>query len=63
MVKCILFIVCLHARPVFATIPLSSFAPVTMMTMLLILMFIGAAPGSTGGGIKTTTLFVLLIEN
>lgn len=45
----------------FATIPLSSFAPVTMMTML-ILMFIGAAPGSTGGGIKTTTLFVLLMR-
>ena len=30
--------------------------------VLIILMFIGASPGSTGGGIKTTTLF-LIIEN
>ncbi len=29
--------------------------------ILLFLMFIGASPSSTGGGIKTTTLFVLLI--
>ncbi len=28
--------------------------------ILTILMFIGASPGSTGGGIKTTTLFVLV---
>lgn len=28
--------------------------------VIIILMFIGASPGSTGGGIKTTTLFVLL---
>lgn len=28
--------------------------------ILTILMFIGASPGSTGGGIKTSTLFVLL---
>lgn len=27
---------------------------------IIILMFIGASPGSTGGGIKTTTFFVLL---
>ncbi len=27
---------------------------------LIILMFIGASPGSTGGGIKTSTLFVLI---
>ena len=27
---------------------------------MIILMFIGASPGSTGGGIKTTTFFVLL---
>lgn len=26
-----------------------------------VLMFIGASPGSTGGGIKTTTVFILLI--
>lgn len=28
--------------------------------VLIILMFIGASPGSTGGGIKTTTMFVLV---
>ncbi len=28
--------------------------------VLTVLMFIGASPGSTGGGIKTTTFFVLL---
>lgn len=28
--------------------------------LLMILMFIGASPGSTGGGIKTSTFFVLL---
>ena len=26
---------------------------------MIVLMFIGASPGSTGGGIKTTTVFVL----
>lgn len=26
---------------------------------MIVLMFIGASPGSTGGGIKTTTIFVL----
>lgn len=30
--------------------------------ILCILMFIGASPGSTGGGIKTTTFSVLLLE-
>lgn len=30
-----------------------------MLIILIILMFIGASPGSTGGGIKTTTFFVL----
>src|SRR5659263_719603 len=28
--------------------------------LTIILMFIGAAPGSTGGGIKITTVFVLI---
>jgi len=27
----------------------------------IILMFIGAAPGSTGGGIKVTTIFVIIM--
>jgi trk system potassium uptake protein TrkH len=29
--------------------------------MMILLMFIGASPGSTGGGIKTTTLGVLFV--
>ena len=29
--------------------------------MLIVLMFIGASPGSTGGGIKTTTFFILIL--
>jgi len=29
--------------------------------IMIVLMFIGASPGSTGGGIKTTTLFVMFI--
>lgn len=35
---------------------LNSFA----ITLTIILMFIGASPGSTGGGIKTTTLFAAM---
>ncbi|HHG86713.1 MAG TPA: TrkH family potassium uptake protein, partial [Bacteroidetes bacterium] len=30
--------------------------------LLTILMFIGASPGSTGGGIKTTTFFVIVVS-
>lgn len=30
------------------------------MLLLIVIMFIGASPGSTGGGIKTTTFFVLI---
>ncbi len=30
------------------------------MFLLIVIMFIGASPGSTGGGIKTTTFFVLI---
>jgi trk system potassium uptake protein TrkH len=30
--------------------------------LMMILMFIGASPGSTGGGIKTTTAFALLLS-
>ena len=32
----------------------------TTLFMIIILMFIGASPGSTGGGIKTVTLGILL---
>jgi trk system potassium uptake protein TrkH len=42
----------------FNTFKISLFSPITIM-MLMIFMYIGASPGGTGGGIKTTT-FVLL---
>lgn len=39
-----------------------NFGELSMATLLfvMLLMFIGASPGSTGGGIKTTTFFVLI---
>ena len=43
----------------FNTVDLAALAPVTVAVMMLF-MFIGASPGSTGGGIKTTTFAVLL---
>jgi len=43
----------------FNTVDLSKLAPTTVLFMLLF-MFIGASPGSTGGGIKTTTAAVML---
>lgn len=43
----------------FSTYPLSSFS-VSGLLVLTVLMYIGASPGSTGGGIKTTTFFSIL---
>ncbi len=43
----------------FSTTNMASYSNAGILT-LIILMFIGASPGSTGGGIKTTTFFVLL---
>ncbi len=43
----------------FSTYPLGKFSDAGLL-ILTILMFIGASPGSTGGGIKTSTFFVLL---
>ncbi len=43
----------------FSTYALNSFSYAGLL-VLIILMFIGASPGSTGGGIKTTTFFALL---
>lgn len=42
----------------FNTFTVSLFSPITL-TLLMLFMFIGASPGGTGGGIKTST-FVLL---
>ena len=43
----------------FSTYPIGSFTNAGLF-VLCILMFIGASPGSTGGGIKTSTFFVLI---
>ena len=42
----------------FSTYPIGEFTNAGLF-VLCILMFIGASPGSTGGGIKTSTFFVL----
>jgi trk system potassium uptake protein TrkH len=42
----------------FSTYPVGNFTKASLF-VLVILMFIGASPGSTGGGIKTTTAFTL----
>lgn len=44
----------------FETISQAALTPVSYM-LTLILMFIGASPSSTGGGVKTTTLAVLIL--
>lgn len=44
----------------FNTVDLSMWSDGSIVLML-ILMFVGASPGSTGGGIKTTTLGVLIL--
>ena len=43
----------------FSTYPLGEFGNAGLL-VLTALMFLGASPGSTGGGIKTSTFFVLL---
>ena len=43
----------------FATYSLGDFSNAGLVVMIL-LMFIGASPGSTGGGIKTSTFFILM---
>ena len=46
----------------FTTIDLSNITLNPVFMILLLLMFIGASPCSTGGGIKTTTVFTLVIS-
>ena len=43
----------------FSTYPLGGFTKCGLFVVMM-LMFIGASPGSTGGGIKTTTFFAIL---
>ncbi|MFC1478775.1 TrkH family potassium uptake protein [Candidatus Margulisiibacteriota bacterium] len=42
----------------FNSCDMGALAPASLL-VIIVLMFIGASPGSTGGGIKTTTFFVL----
>lgn len=43
----------------FNTFPIKNMSEVSIM-LIIFLMFIGASPGGTGGGVKTTTFFVLI---
>lgn len=43
----------------FSTYPLGEFSNAGLL-VVIVLMIIGASPGSTGGGIKTSTFFVLI---
>jgi len=45
----------------FNTVDIGTLSEVSLL-LTIILMFIGASPGSTGGGIKTTTLGVLVLS-
>jgi trk system potassium uptake protein TrkH len=45
----------------FNTVETAALRPVTLL-FTSALMFIGASPGSTGGGIKTTTFFILVLS-
>ncbi|MBC7107153.1 MAG: Trk family potassium uptake protein [Firmicutes bacterium] len=44
----------------FNTVDIAALRPATQF-LLIVLMFIGASPGSTGGGIKTTTVYLLML--
>ena len=44
-----------------STYPIGEFSNAGLFTLTM-LMFIGASPGSTGGGIKTSTFFALLVS-
>lgn len=45
----------------FNTIDIGALGPTTLM-VIIFLMFIGASPGSTGGGIKTTTAAIFVAD-
>lgn len=44
----------------FDNVGLSESTPAAVQTLLILLMYIGASPCSTGGGVKTTTFFIVL---
>ncbi len=43
----------------FATVPIDLLAPATLW-LVMVLMFVGGSPGSTAGGIKTTTAAIIV---
>ncbi len=45
----------------FSTINISFFSSATQITYML-MMFIGSGPGSTAGGLRTTTFFVIIVS-
>ncbi|MCX7784735.1 MAG: TrkH family potassium uptake protein [candidate division WOR-3 bacterium] len=45
----------------FNTLSLKIFHPATLL-FIIVLMFIGASPGGTGGGVKTTTFSIILLQ-
>lgn len=45
----------------FASYPLNLFSPGALL-IFIVLMFIGASPNSTGGGVKTTTIFAITLK-
>lgn len=45
----------------FATFPLAKFSQAGLI-VFIILMYIGASPGSTGGGVKTNTIFAAFLK-
>lgn len=45
----------------FSTFPIGDMKQGTLL-VIIFLMFVGAAPGSTGGGIKVTTFFVIMLS-
>ncbi|MBN1420409.1 MAG: hypothetical protein JXP34_16645 [Planctomycetes bacterium] len=45
----------------FNTVPIGALAPASVL-LLMVWMFVGASPGSTGGGVKTSALAVLLLS-
>ena len=53
-----LFIACSAAGAGFDNLGMNN-VPVSVFALLILLMYVGASPGSTGGGIKTTAVFVV----
>ena len=51
---------CLHSKVAISMTAVLLIGGTLILKAMCILMFIGASPGSTGGGVKTTTIFVMI---